>query len=94
MKIKKVDEMRKWDPTTRKSYTVENPLGTVGQLIEALKKYDPNTKVAINVREEPSEIMKIVETTAEECTGRGDGLVDTADWRPDDEVILIMGNQY
>ena len=94
MKLKRVDEMRKYDPTTRKSYTVENPLGTVGQLIEALKKYDPDTKVAVNVAEEPSEIFQIVETTAEECTGRGDGLVDTADWNPDEPVILIMGNQY
>lgn len=94
MKLKRVDEMRKWDPTTKKSYTVENPLGTVGQLIEALKKYNPDTKVAISVAEEPSEIMEIVERIADDCQGRGDGLVMTADLDPDEQVVLIMGNQY
>lgn len=94
MKLKRVDEMRKWDPTAKKSYTVENPLGTVGQLIEALKKYDPNTKVAVNVAEEPSEIIEIEERIVADCQGRGDGLEMTADWDPDEQVILIMGNQY
>jgi hypothetical protein len=47
--------------------------------------------VAVNVAEEPSEI---IETTAGQCTGRGDGLVMTADLAPDEKVILIQGNQY
>jgi hypothetical protein len=94
MKLKRVDEMRKWDSTAKKSYIVENPLGTVGQLIEVLKKFDPDTKVAINVAEEPSEIIEIEERIVSDCQGRGDGLEMTADWNPDEPVILIMGNQY
>lgn len=94
MKIQKFNEMRKWDPDKRESYVIDNPLGTVGQLIDALKKYDPSTKVAVNVAEEPSEIIDIQERKAVDCTGRGDGLVMTADFDPDDDVILIRGNQY
>ena len=94
MNIKRFNEMRKWDPVKKKSYVVDNPLGTVGQLIEALKMYNPNTKVAINVAEEPSEILEIEVRDAEECTGRGDGLVMTADLDPREAVVLIMGNQY
>ncbi len=74
-------------------YVVDNPLATVGQLINYLKQFDENTKVAVNVAEEPSEI-EIIETTAEKCTGKGDGLVMTADWEPNEKVILIKGNQY
>jgi hypothetical protein len=92
--FKKINEMRRWDPTTKSSYVVDNPLSTVGQLIKYLEKFDYNTKIAINVAEEPSEIFEIIETTADRCTGRGDGLVMTADWDPNDKVILIKGNQY
>jgi hypothetical protein len=92
--IKKFNEMRKWNPETKKIDVVENPLGTVGQLIKYLEQFNPDTKVAINVAEEPSEIFEIVETTAERCAGRGDGLVITADWAPEEKVILIKGNQY
>jgi len=92
--IKKFNELREWDPDKRKTHFVENPLGTVGQLIEKLKQYDPDTKVAINVAEEPSEIIDIQERKAKNCTGRGDSLVFTADFDPEDDVILIGGNQY
>jgi hypothetical protein len=92
--IKKFNELRRWDPETRKPYVVDNPLGTVGQLIEKLKEYDPDKKVAVNVAEDPSEIIRIVERKARECTGKGDDLVMTADFDPDDDVVLIMGNQY
>jgi antitoxin component YwqK of YwqJK toxin-antitoxin module len=61
---------------------------------EVIKQFDENTKVAVNVAEEPSEIIEIIETTAGQCTGRGDGLVMTADLAPDEKVILIQGNQY
>ena len=94
MKLKRVNEMREWDPIEKKSYVVENPLGTVGQLIKYLSKFDSDTKVAINVAEEPSEIIKIKETTVSQCQGRGDGLETTADWDPEEKVILILGNQY
>ena len=94
MKLKKFNEMRKWNPETKSSYVVDNPLATVGQLINYLKQFDENTKVAVNVAEEPSEIYEIIETTAEKCTGKGDGLVRTADWAPEEKVILIKGNQY
>lgn len=92
--IKKFNEMKKWNPQTKGYDTIDNPLSTVGQLIEYLKKFDENTKVAVNVAEEPSEIYEIVETIAKNCTGKGDSLVRTADWEPDEKVILIMGNQY
>lgn len=92
--IKKFNEMRKWNPQTKESEKIDNPLSTVGQLIDYLKRFDENTKVAVNVAEEPSEIYEIVETTAKRCTGRGDGLVITAEWAPDEKVILIKGNQY
>ena len=87
-------DMRKWDSVNKKSVVIDNPLGTVGQLINYLKQFDENTKVAVNVAEEPSEIYNIRETTAANCTGRGDGLVMTADWASDEKVILILGNQY
>lgn len=94
MKLKRFNEMRKWNPETKSSYVVDNPLATVGQLINYLKQFDENTKVAVNFAEEPSEIYEIIETTAEKCTGKGDGLVRTADWAPEEKVILIKGNQY
>ena len=94
MRLKKFNELKKWDTDTKSVIDVENPLGTVGQLIEKLKQYDPNKKVAINVAEEPSEIIDIQEKLARECTGRGDSLVFTSGWDPDDEVVLIRGNQY
>lgn len=94
MKIKRFNEMKKWNQNTRTYETIDNPLATVGQLINYLKQFDENTKVAVNVAEEPSEIIEIIETTAGECTGRGDGLVMTADLAPDEKVILIKGNQY
>ena len=74
MRIERFDEIRKWDPETRTSHVIENQLGTVGQLIEYLQQFDSTTKVAVNVAEEPSEIIDIQERLASDCTGRGDGL--------------------
>jgi hypothetical protein len=88
--LKKFNEMEEWDLDGN----FDNPLSTVGQLINYLKKFDENTKVAVNVAEEPSEILEIVETTVGRCTGRGDSLSDTAGWSESEKVILIKGNQY
>jgi hypothetical protein len=67
---------------------------TVGQLIEFLSQFDKNTKVAINVAEEPSEILEIFETTVGECTGRGASLNDLTGWDPDEPIIMLNGEQY
>ena len=92
-KIEELEEAVLYSETHKYEQTPTG-LETVGELIERLKKYDPNTKVAVNVAEEPSEILEIEETIVEDCTGRGDGLEYTTNWDKEEKVILIKGNQY
>ena len=92
MKIKRFNE----DTDYGYGYGYDNSfkIVTVGDLINALKKYDADKRVAINVAEEPSIVFDIQERKAEECYGRSGDLAALYDIDPDDDVILIRGNQY
>jgi len=93
VKFEGFKEAIKYNSETNK-YEKATGLETVGELIEKLKQYDPNTKVAVNVAEDPSQIIEIEETIVEDCRGRGDGLEYTTSWDKEEKVILIKGNQY